>query len=239
MSKLLVSLFALSLILTACTGPAAEDRVTLRIGITPNLSILQPEVHHCASELPIHLLLVEQPINTLQIDDYDALIHVGDPPEGASFSTQIGSMKLVILLNSGNPISKLEPAVVRSILTGSIADWRAVSPGDFSETTPIQVWSYPEGDDVRLLMEHVLLNRRSMSPSSRFVPDEQAMIEVVMSDPAAIGFITDQTTPNGYRILEIVPLDGFSLPQPVLASLSAKAQEAIKPLLVCLSQSGN
>ncbi len=196
MSRLLASLFALSLILSACTGPATEDRVTLRIGITPNLSILQPEVYHCASKLPIHLLLVEQPINALQIESYDALIHVGDPPEGASFSTQVGSMNLVILLNAGNPISILEPAVVKSILTGSITDWRAVSPGDFSESKAIQVWSYPEEDDVRQLMEHVLLNGRSISPSSRLVPDEQAMIDAVMSDPSAIGFITDYDHPK-------------------------------------------
>jgi hypothetical protein len=183
--------------------------------------------------------LVEQPINNLQVEDFDALIHVGDPPKGASFSTQVGSMKLVILINAGNPISILEPAVVKSILAGSMTDWQAVSPGDFSEPTAIRVWSYPEGDDVRQLMEHILLNGRSITPSSRLVPDEQAMIDAVMSDPSAIGFITDITNPDGVQILAVAPSDGFTLPQPILASLSAKAPETIKPLLVCLSQTGN
>jgi hypothetical protein len=239
MSRLLAFLFAVSLILAACTGPATEERATLRIGITPNLSGLQPEVHRCASTLPIHLFLVEQPINNLQVEDFDAVIHVGDPPKGASFSTQVGSMKLVIIFNINNPISILEPAVVKSILTGSITDWRDVSPGDFSESTPIRVWSYPEGDDVRQLIEHILLNGHSITPSGRLVPDEQAMIDAVMSNPSAIGFITDITTPNGVQILAVEHSDGFTLPQPILASLSAKAQEAIKPLLVCLSQRGD
>jgi hypothetical protein len=239
MSRLLATLFAVSLILTACMGPATEGRAMLRIGITSNLSGLQPEVHRCASTLPIHLFLVEQPINNLQVEDFDALIHVGDPPKGASFSTQVGSMKLVILINAGNPISILEPAVVKSILAGSMTDWQAVSPGDFSEPTAIRVWSYPEGDDVRQLMEHILLNGRSITPSSRLVPDEQAMIDAVMSDPSAIGFITDITNPDGVQILAVAPSDGFTLPQPILASLSAKAPETIKPLLVCLSQTGN
>jgi hypothetical protein len=238
MSRLLASLLAASLFLTACTGPVTEDLATLRIGITPNLSTLQPEIQRCAADLPVHLFLIELPLNALQIEDYDAIIHVGDPPKEAGFSTQVGSVKLVIILNAGNPISILEPSVVKSILTGTITDWQDVSPGDFSEPIAIQVWSFPEGDDVRQLMEQILLNGRSISSSNRLVPDEQAMIEAVMSDPSAIGFITDRTTPNGVHILDVEPSNAFNLPQPILASLPAKAQEAIKPLLICLSQTG-
>ena len=83
--------------ITACSGPSAEDNPTLRIGITPNLSSIQPEIHRCAAGLPIHLFLVELPFDTLEIEEFDAIIHVGDPPWRPAFSTQIGSLKLVII----------------------------------------------------------------------------------------------------------------------------------------------
>jgi hypothetical protein len=225
--------------ITACSGPSVVDYPTLRIGITPNLSSIQPGTHRCAAGLPIHLFLVEMSVDTLEIEDLDAIIHVGDPPMEANFVTQIGSLKLVILLNTANPISTMEPAAVKSILTGTITDWQVVSPGDFSNSTPIHVWSYPEEDDVRQLIEQTLLNGRTIASSSRIVPHEQAMIAAVMADPSAIGFITDLSTPTGVHILAIEPSEVFNLAQPILASLSLKAQQDIKPLLACLSQKGN
>jgi hypothetical protein len=239
MFRPLASLLAISLLLTACAGSVVEDIVTLRIGITPTLSSLQPDVHQCASELPVHLLLVEQPFNSLAIDGYDAVIHLNAPPEGAGFTTRVGSTKLVFILNPDNPISTMDATMISSILLGNVTDWQAVSPGDFTNPTPIQVWSYAEQDDLRQQLEENLLDGRSISSSSRLVPDGQAMIGAVKSDPSAIGFITAMTPASDVRVLKIVPGDGFSLPLPVLASVAGNPEGELKLLLFCLAEKGN
>jgi len=239
MSKLRASLIIFLLLLTACTGPTAENLATLKIGITPNLTSIKPEIHRCASNLPIHVFQVEQPFNTLFIKDLDAIIHVGTPPLEAGFSTQIGKTKLAIILNSGNPISTIEASLLKSILTGKITDWQAVSPGDFSSPTPIQVWSYPDEDDVRKLVEDGFLKGIPISPFSRFVPDGQAMVAAVMADPSAIGFITELTSHDQVHIVDINSADAFNLAQPILASLSKIPEGDLKLLLACLADSAD
>jgi hypothetical protein len=239
MYRLAVLLISYLFILTACSNPAAGDISTLEIGITPNLKPIGEEIYRCASGLPVHFLLLERPLNALSMEDYDAILHVGDPPTDAGFTTQIGSVKLFIILNPENPVPSLDSNLMRNILMGSMTDWQDVSPGDFSSSTPIQVWSYPEEDDVRSLLETILLNGRSMSPSSRLVPDGQAMIDAVKADPFAIGFITELTAQDGVRFVYTEPSDVFSQPQPILASLSSEAGGEIALLLACLAEPGN
>jgi len=239
MFRLSVHLILFLVILTACSNPSAGSFSTLEIGITPNLKPIGEEIYRCASGLPVHLLLVERPLNALAIEDYDAILHVGDPPTDAGFTTQIGSMRLVIILNPENPIPSLDFNLIRGILMGSLTDWQDVSPGDFPSPTPIQVWSYPAGDDVRLLLENVLLGGRSMSPLSRLVPDGRTMIAAVKMDPFAIGFITELTAQDGIRFIYTESSDTLNQSQPILASLSSKAEGEIALLLACLAEPGN
>jgi hypothetical protein len=238
MIKLVVPVILCAFLLSACSVPSNGTDDILKVVITPNLAPFKQEIHQCASDLPGHVFLVELPYNTLKFKDYAATIHAGQPPVNAAFSTQVGSIRLVFIINPDNPISQLDTAELASILLGIETDWQALFPSGFDAPNTIQVWSYPEGDDVRGLVEELLLNGRSMTATNWLAPDGQAMVEAVLGDPSAIGFIAEGTPHTGVSEVQIEPMNTINMTQPILASLPSTPEGAVKDLLTCLSQTG-
>ena len=231
-------LIAFAVILTSCSGPAAGSNDVLRLGITPNLAFFQPEVYNCAAEMPGHVQLKVLPLNALVAGEYAAIIHAGQPPQGSEFSTRVGSLKLHIILNPENPLSQLDPGDLAEILSGIQTDWQVISSQSFSAKMPIQVWSYPPGDDTRGVVEEVLLGGRSITGTTHLAPDSQAMLAAVLSDPAAIGFIVGDYLQSTGNTATVGPKVVYTLEGPILASFRSAPEGAIKELIICLSKSG-
>jgi hypothetical protein len=236
MYKLAVILLTLAVLLTSCSSPSTGSEDILKLGITPNLAFFQPEVYSCAAELPGHVQMEMLPLNALVSGAYSAIIHVGQFPQDETFSTRIGSVKLVVILNPENSLSQLDPDDLAKILLGIQTDWQEVAPQSFTTASPIHVWSYPQGDDARGLVEENLLSGRSITPASHLAPDRQAMLEAILGDPTAIGYILESTTPSTGDATQVEPKIVYSVDQPILTSFLAEPEGAIKALVKCLSE---
>jgi hypothetical protein len=237
MYKLAILLILVTFLLSACSSPSVSSEEILKVGITPNLTYFQSDIYDCAAETPGYIQITVLPLETLSYQDFAMIIHSGQAPEGTAFTTQIGSTELIFILNTENPVSTIKLTELADILMGNSSDWQDVAPSVFSESTPINVWSYPSGDDVRGQIEGLLLNGRPMTINSRIAPDGEAMVTAIMDDPNAIGYILYGTSHAGVTVTQVVLADKSSISLPVLASLPKLPEGAVADLLVCVSQS--
>lgn len=232
-SKILIALIFL---LTGCKTPPVITNDILNVGITPNLTFFQPAILRCSSQLSIHTLITEMPFNSIDLEEYDLVIHMGRPLSDAVFSTQVGITELIIITNPGNAVSQITLDDLAKILLGIHTAWQEFVPQSFPASTPVHVWTYPQGDDVRELIEVLVLNGRLISAANHLVPDSQAMLEAVTEDPSAIGFILSDLPHSGVKNLTLNQVGEISLSQPILASVASEPEGATKVLLNCLSQ---
>jgi hypothetical protein len=62
------------------------------------------------------------------------------------------------------------------------------------------------------------------------------MLEAILGDPTAIGYILESTTPSTGDATQVDPKIVYSVDQPILTSFLAEPEGAIKALVKCLSE---
>ncbi len=231
-------LIAIALLLVSCSASPSGSNDILRLGLTPNLAFLQGQIYTCSAGLPGHVQVEVSPADTLTYGKYTAIIHAGNTPRDTVFSTQVASLNLYVILNPGNPISTLERGDLAQILLGIESDWQALYPQSFPKPTPIHVWSYPPGDDIRAIVQDSLLDERLITAASYLAPDSQAMLAAVLNDPAAIGYLVEDGGQAENNRPAADAIIAYTLQAPVLASFGATPEGTIKELIFCLSKSG-
>jgi hypothetical protein len=231
-------LIAFVLFLTSCSSPSTGGDDILKLGITPNLAFFQHEIYTCSAEMPGHVQVDVLPLDALISGEYTAIIHAGQSPRDSVFSTRVGNMKLRIIINPENPVSQMDPDDLAKILLGSQTDWQVLAPQNFPAPMPIHVWSYPPGDDTRGIVEDFFLEGRSITATSHLAPDSLAMLAAVLNDPAAIGYLVEDTHQSTGNTAPVDPKVVYTLELPILASFGSAPEGAIKKLFVCLSNSG-
>jgi hypothetical protein len=195
---------------------------------------VQEALHTCALAQPeIALLLTETTAPFLPVQSADLSLWFGPPPDTAGFAARLSDEQILVVVNPANPISKLTAHALRSIFNGENERWDELG----GEKQPVQVWVYPEGDEISQVFQEEILAGRPFSSLGRLAPDPSAMLEAVSRDPAAIGLV-----PKAWLSQDVKPvlLDQDvqdSLRQPILALSGAEPQGAVREFLYCL-QSG-
>jgi hypothetical protein len=226
------------ILLAACTNQPQSGNTNLTIGVTTNLSSYRSTIYHCAQASMQSVKVDALPLERLLQGEYNAILQIGQPEPDRVFPFQVGEASLVFIINPQNPLSQIKPSQLAAIFLGMLDDWQKLAPANFSSPRKINIWSYPVGDDVRRMVESVLLNGRQITPRGFNVPDEKAMIEAVNNDPAAIGFLLNIHPQSEIKSLQIVPAGKVTQAQPVIASFITVPEGYLKDLMVCLSKQG-
>ncbi len=119
-----------------------------------------------------------------------------------------------------------------------VDNWQTISPEDYAVPIGIRLWTYPVEDDIRQMVESILLEQRQITKQSTVAPDYQAMVEAVSNDPTAIGYVLDIHPRMEVKSLQIIPGSMATQAQPVIASFPAAPEGFLKDLIVCLSKLG-
>jgi hypothetical protein len=225
-------------LITSCSGSESGSNDFLRLGVTPNLAFLQQEIYACSATMPGHVQVEVSPMGALTFGEYTAIFHAGQAPRDSVFSTQVGDVKLNISINPGNPVSQMDRDDLVKVLLGIQTDWQVIAPQSFTQPTPIHVWSYPAGDDIRDVVEKYLLDGRLITATSNLAPDGQAMLAAVLGDPLAIGYIVDEGHGIPMSTTPAAPKTVYTLQEPILASFGASPEGTVRELILCLSKSG-
>ncbi|MGB8251757.1 MAG: hypothetical protein WCF08_00965 [Anaerolineaceae bacterium] len=238
MFKLRALLISSLLLLVACASQAQTGNTVITIGVTTNLSSYRNAIYNCSLDIKQPVKADTLPLETLLSGEYDAVLQVGQPTPDRLLPLQVGEVRLVFIINPQNPLTQMNSSQLAAILLGMVDDWQMLAPSGFSTPTAIKVWSYPAGDDVRKMVESLLLEDRQITPRSFIAPDDQAMVEAISNDPAAIGYSLDINPRANVKSLPILPASAVVLAQPVIASFSAIPEGDLKDIMACLSKQG-
>jgi phosphate transport system substrate-binding protein len=146
------------------------------------------------------------------------------------WSTPVGQNGLAMVVNPGNPVSNLTAAQLRSILQGRIVDWTQVGGSGQALTVVAQ----PDHSSATSLIQSMVMGDRRITRAARLAPTSEAVIDIVSTDPGAIGYVSVGYLDNRVRA---VALDGI---QPTPDTLTNNQYPLRIPILfVGLQAPGN
>jgi phosphate transport system substrate-binding protein len=204
----------------------------LTVGLRP----LEEGLHACASANPeIALFLEEKSASSLELLEDKLSFRLGQPLPSLSFEAPIGAEQIIIILNQGNPITNLSSQDINDLFSGKIMNWQEINGINRS----VQIWIYPEGDDVGSIFDAVVFHGYIRSAETQIAPDPQAMLEAVAEDVGAIGYLPKAwmaTSQNAQLVKQAKIDDGLMemLHQPILALSTGRPGPAEETLLACL-----
>src|SRR5258708_21863706 len=207
----------LSLALAGCQGPInpvppTTEVVSLRF-LTDGAP--SPLLHELTSSYrPAHVLVTWD----IQVGETYALLDLlkaGQAPymltdylpagfgallDSSLWTTPVGQDGIAIVVNPANPVANLSGSQLRALLQGRVGNWQEIG----GSAQNVTIVAYPERSSATAIIQAIILGDRHISSAARLAPTSQAVVEIVASDPGAIGYIS-----MGYldSTVRAVPLD--------------------------------
>jgi hypothetical protein len=211
--------------------PPPPEIVT--VALTPALRPVRAAIQACAESYP-DLAVSIQEISPQHpgASEFDLFIQLGEPQELAPFAAPLALERVVVIVNASNPPDGLLEDDLKAIFSGDITRWSDIG-GPFR---PIQVWVYPESDEVRAAFDEVFMENGRLTSQAMLAPDAAAMLEAVSGDIHAIGYLPAAWLEETVREVELDPRLSAQLQIPLLALAPAQPGGATARLLYCLQQ---
>lgn len=214
------------LALTACSDidyaqPTTEPR-PLAVRFTPALGWIRADLNRCAQEIPeIALVVTEAPASGLDFEAVEVYLRLGAPPEEMPhFATLLGHESVVIIAHPDVNPAQLEIIDVNLHYTRL--------------DTTYQPWTYPPGDDLRVIFDAVVLAGASPSPQTQIAPNPQAMLAIIAATPGSIGYSSTHWLQP--EVQAAAPGEDYveALRQPILALTASEPEGSTRQFLACL-----
>jgi hypothetical protein len=206
-------LFLLSLLLFSCSPsiPATTPQL-ISVYSSSAAQLWLPELYACAGTSSV-ISRVDDPSTA------DIVLRIGEPAFLALHAYQIDEEEIWIMTHRESPILNMSLEELQALFAGQ---------GD----SAIQVWVYASGEDVQDVLDQVLMEGRTVSPSAHVATGPQQMLNVLESERQAIGVLpmTWSMKVNGSRGMYHVAT------VPVLAITDTEPQGVIQELLACLQK---
>lgn len=108
------------------------------------------------------------------------------PSEAPLWAAPIGQDGIAIIVHPDNPITALSVDELRRIFQGRATSWAAWGGPE----APITLISREDGADTRLAFDALVMAGQAVSPAARLALSSARMVELVASDPLAIGYVS-------------------------------------------------
>jgi len=132
---------------------------------------------------------------------------------------------LAVIVNPGNPVSKLTRAQLEGIFTGKITNWKQVGGADL-KITPYSRES--SSGTYEFFKEHVLLNKNYVS-SILSLPATGAIVQSISQTKGAIGYVGLAYVEKNIKALH-VSFNGKTFVEPNEVTAKNKTYPIIRPL---------
>lgn len=216
---------------TATLPPSPQ---TISVSVPLALTPMQAALAACAGAHPDLLInLLESPNRPPEPTDADLSLWLGDPPEDFESALLLAEESLGVIVHPASQLAELSAAQLRAIFSGQTRDWSDLDlePGE------IQVWVYPDGDQVREIFDRALLEGETVTALANLAPTPEAMIAAVAGDPGGIGYAPLAFLSSAVKQVDMDPELKEALTQPILGLSQKEPGGARRDLLRCL-QSG-
>lgn len=108
------------------------------------------------------------------------------PTEAGWWVAPIGQDGLAIIVHPSSPISALSIRDLRRLFQGQIVSWADLGGPD----VPVVLVSQESGSDSRLAFDTLVMGGRRTNLAARLALSGQRVIEMVSSDPGAVGYVS-------------------------------------------------
>lgn len=221
----------------------------ITVEYTPSLNWLLPAITTCADALPdVHLVTHLVSTASLNAEKTDILLRWGAPTQLDLYSAQLGSDRLALVVQPGNPLQSLPSATARKVFDGSLKTWgelQEACPDCFDKTyaentykdQPISLNFYSADEDIQILFElSVMAGQPVAGATATLIPDPNAMRETVGKSSTAIGFMPARTLDASVKEISLSDVAVENLTQPILAIAKSEPQGATRGWLLCLQK---
>jgi hypothetical protein len=238
-----IPIIIFTLLLTACNSLAVEPlpEPTLELidlQITPELEHWRPWFNQCAQSTDgIGIYTEIRTQESLDIDQTDLVLKLGQRDEGDPFVSVMGYEQFVIVGGRETPINTISIESLQGIFAGSITNW-----GDLPEVInqgieinqPIQTLAYPQGHIMQQRFSLAYLNSEPVQTEPILYSTPEGLSEKLKDYPYGISFLLMSHTKNDLKIISITGKETEAAQQYVLAVTKTEPLGGLKQLLLCL-----
>lgn len=220
----------LVLLLSACgsAAPSATPNPNLRIGLSPATGALRPALLACIPSGTADQISIESVLPGLtELEDYALLVQLGEGSGLPDFAVQLGTDRLVAVVNAGNTLRQLSRDQLAAIFSGRVTNWDAVG----GATGSIQVWIPLDGDEARALFRDEVLLGSEFRGDAHLAADTATMQAAIVANPGSIGLLPASLLPEALRGIET------GIEAPILALATEAPQAPLQAMLACLQTS--
>lgn len=228
----------LVLLLAACRPVATTPyptSVLWSVQYTPTLAWMGADLNACTQQLPgVALAVHELPASALDAKNADFSLLWGPPATTPGYTAVLGQDHLVFIVHPSNPAKGLSVDKLQAVYSGVQRTWDALIPQGSASPGEINVWEYPQGQDVQAVFEDLL--GRSSEPEAfvSLAPYPAAMLQAVSEDPAAIGYIPARWLDSSVHALTLSGVAPSELGRPIVVLNPAEPQGRQREWLLCL-----
>ncbi len=210
----------------------------INLQLTPTLTHWLPRIAACADPIPdlgVYTQVLAQ--KELSLKEADLILRLGEPSESDLYTAVMGIEEIIVIAGDEVPLSSLSIESLRKVFAGVVDNWGAIP--EVSETgigfnQTIQVFSYPEGHELRNFFQEAYLVTEKLTSDVQlfFTPD--SLEDLIKNTPYGIGYLLKSQLPGGFKAITITSTDPVSTQLYVLAVTSQEPTDALNQLLLCL-----
>ncbi len=227
---------------------ATPENPAATVAMTPALEWLLPAMSTCAGTLQDFSIVTES-LAVGELGSSNALIKLrwGEPGSLDGYAAQIGSERLVLIVNPQNPITSLSTVMAQKIAQEKYETWGQVAaecpqcfssiPSDGLSTLLPALNFYQAGDETQTLFEDKIMAGQPVANANAWmVPTGKQMVESIANDPAGFGFVAAHFLNNSVKEIVVIDLSPSELQIPVLALADQEPSAQAREWLLCLQQ---
>ncbi len=244
--KFLIASLILLFLLASCSANSSEsdEKIAMEVitlHVSPTLAHWLPKVSACAEPITDFGIYVQIfPPEDLSLDEADIILRLGEPLEDDPYITVLGSEKITLVAGREMALSSISINSLKAIYAGKIKNWANVSEikdAGIEINQPIQVLSYPEGNEIiKLFSKNILETSETSLHLQTFSSLE--FFQILLDEyPFSIGYLLESQVPDGVKTLSISDADSQITQYYVLAVTDQEPEGVIRQLLLCLQNS--
>ena len=206
--------------IAGCSSAAAPTPTpVLRIYASSASQPWLTEMYQCAEKQGV-VLVVDNG------GDAEVILRLGEPPDLSASTFQIDEDEILAVVQPQTGVSSLTLDQLRAIYTGQMTNWSQIGGSNL----PIEVWTYPEGEDIQQIFNQNVLNGLKIVSSARLAMSVQSMSDNVGKDAGAIGFLPRRwKAGNTHETLVVARI-------PVMAITKTEPKDQLEQVLSCLQK---
>jgi hypothetical protein len=226
MKRELIFIIIVGILLNSCTSnTVAATPEQLTVQFTAASATWLTALYDCAGTDVIQA--EQRAADFLNLQATDVVIRIGLPEHLTSHSYQVGTEDILVIVNPQNPVRHLSADQARGLFTGQIVTWKTIN----DTNAPVQVWVFPDGEDVQQIFEQKILGGSPVSSLARLANNPDEMSNAVSIDVNAIGLVTRHWKTGNTSDVFVA---AGSLP--VLAITRSEPKGTLAEILACLQK---